>query len=406
MKSALSLTAVLVVVLLSAGRSAALADVFVLSNGGRVTGELVNRDELPRKTYVVQTADGARVTFEASQVRQVIRPRPNEVEYERIRSTYPDTVRGQWDLAQWCRDHHLTAQREVHLRRVIELDPDHVDARRALGYSKVDGQWATRDEVMTQRGYVLYNGKWVTPQEKSDLENKHKLESGQQEWFKKVKLWRGWLGGNRDQEAREKFRGVDDPAAVKALAAALNKELSEPVRMLYVESLTKIASPDAIKVLAITSVEDDADEVRLSCLEYLQAKPRPEVVNYYINRLRDKSHDPVVINRAAVGLGRMKDPSAIAPLIDALITFRLVRIPQPGGEGATSAGFGGFKGGPSSIGLNAGGGPKYERQPSRNQAVLDALVALTGQNFGFDQNAWRYWYRAQRKPETFDARRN
>ena len=305
---------------------------FVLSNGGRVTGELVNRDESPRKTYVVQTADGARVTFEASQVRQVIRPRPNEVEYERIRSTYPDTVRGQWDLAQWCRDHHLTAQREVHLRRVIELDPDHVDARRALGYSKVDGQWATRDEVMTQRGYVLYNGHWVTPQEKSDLENKHKLESGQQEWFKKVKLWRGWLGGNRDQEAREKFRGVDDPAAVKALAAALNKELSEPVRMLYVESLTKIASPDAIKVLAITSVEDDADEVRLSCLEYLQTKPRPEVVNYYINRLRDKSHDPVVINRAAVGLGRMKDPSAIAPLIDALITFRLVRIPQPGGE--------------------------------------------------------------------------
>ena len=97
MKSAPSL-AIVLALLLSAGRSTAVADVFVLTNGGRVTGELVNREESPRTKYVVQTAEGARVTFEPSQVRQVIRPRPNEVEYEQIRSTYPDTVRGRMGL--------------------------------------------------------------------------------------------------------------------------------------------------------------------------------------------------------------------------------------------------------------------------------------------------------------------
>jgi len=38
--------------------------------------------------------------------------------------------------------------------------------------------------------------------------------------------------------------------------------------------------------------------------------------------------------------------------------------------------------------------------------VLDALTAITGQNFGFNQAAWRRWYAAQKKPETIDARRD
>ena len=42
-----------------------------------------------------------------------------------------------------------------------------------------------------------------------------------------------------------------------------------------------------------------------------------------------------------------------------------------------------------------------------NQSVLDALVALTGQNFNFDKQAWKYWYAAQKKPrDGLDARRN
>lgn len=393
-------------ILLLAGGFAAGAELFLLTNGGRVTGELLNRDQSPRTTYEVQTAEGARVTFDASQVRRVVHPRPEEVEYEQIRTTYPDTVRGQWELAQWCRDHHLSAQREIHLKRVIELDPNHAGARRALGYSKVDGQWATRDEIMIQRGYVRYKGKWVLPQEKADLETRHKSEIAQQEWFKKVRLWRGWLEGNRGQQARDNFRAINDPAAVKALSFAMKKEGSPQVRLLYVDSLSKIGSLDAAKVLAVTSIEDDVEEVRLSCLDYLQARPRPEVVYYYLNRLRDKSRDPIVINRAGFALGRMKDPSAIQPLIEALVTYRKIKINQPGGDNPTTAGFGGWRGGPGGMGMTAGGGAKWVVEPSRNQAVLDALVSLTGQNFGFDQSAWRDWYRSRQKPETFDARRS
>ena len=112
-------------------------------SGGRVAGELLNPTKSPRKQYVIQVADGAKVTLDAAQVRKVLRPRADEAEYERIAPTYADTAAAQWELAQWCREHKLTAQREMHLRRVIELDPNHVEARRALGYSQVDGQWVT-----------------------------------------------------------------------------------------------------------------------------------------------------------------------------------------------------------------------------------------------------------------------
>ena len=134
------------VVMLSAAARTAPADVFVLSGGGRVVGELVNRDESPRQRYVVQTAEGAKVTLDAAQVRQVLHPRPDEAEYERIRPTYPDTAAAQWELAQWCREHKLTTQREVHLRRVIELDPNHAEARHAwaIASSTASGSRATR----------------------------------------------------------------------------------------------------------------------------------------------------------------------------------------------------------------------------------------------------------------------
>jgi hypothetical protein len=53
-----------------------------------------------------------------------------------------------------------------------------------------------------------------------------------------------------------------------------------------------------------------------------------------------------------------------------------------------------------------GGGPKVILYYVHNQSVLDALVTITGQNFSFDQRAWRTWYAAQTKTPPIDARRN
>jgi hypothetical protein len=401
--------AIALLAMLSATARAATAEVFVLTGGGRVVGELVNREESPRQRYIVQVAEGAKVTLDAAGVEQVLRPRPDQSEYERIRPTYADTAAAQWELAQWCREHKLPAQRETHLRRVIELDPNHADARHALGYSQIDGQWATRDEIMIQRGYVKYKGQWKLPQEVELFEKEHELKTSQQEWFQKIKMWRSWLDDDRQRQAVDNFHAIDDPAAVKALTLGLRDDASPPARLLYIEALAKIDAPEAARALAIASISDSVEEVRLTCLDRLQTKKRPEVVTYYLGKLKDK--DNRVVNLAALGLGRMKDPSTISPLIDALVTVHKFKIVKAGGDNATSNTFGtgpGGRGAPvGGSGMSAGGGPTIIRQNIPNQTVLDALVALTGQDFNFDKQAWKSWYAAQKKPpESLDARRD
>ena len=54
-----------------------------------------------------------------------------------------------------------------------------------------------------------------------------------------------------------------------------------------------------------------------------------------------------------------------------------------------------------------GGGPKPKLVAVRNDRVLEALVALTGQNFEWEAAAWRSWLANERAlPPEFDPRRS
>jgi hypothetical protein len=407
-----------VVLALAALLRPATADVFVLASGGHVDGELANPDEKPRQTYVVKLTTGGQISLQADQVVEVKAVRPDVEEYEKIRSDYPDTVEGQSSLAQWCKEHSLPTQRKAHLRRIIELDPDHAVARMLLGYKKIDGQWMTEEEWRKKEGYVKYKNEWKLPQEVKILEEKRAQELAENEWFQKIKRWRGWLGTDRSRQARENIAGIDDPKAIRALVdkLGLNKadkhglDSSQEARLLYVDALGRIHTPEAASVLAACSVEDDDREVRLTSLEQLESMKSPKIVAYYVSKLSDKKSSNAMVNRAAIGLSRMKAASSVGPLIEALVTQHKQLVGSGGGGGgmpmSMSFPTGGTKGG---IGMGmggGGGGPKMVLYTVQNQSVLDALVVITGQNFSFDQRAWRTWYASQNKPQPIDARRS
>ena len=143
----------------------ARAEIFKLTTGGEVSGELVNREESPRLHYVIRPYAGGEITLAASQVTRVVPQRPVDVEYQRQRLKYGDSVQDHWELAEWCRGKRLKKQNHFHLEQLLLLDSDHEEARRLLGYKLVDGKWITREEQMKSRGYVKYNGSWVLPQE-------------------------------------------------------------------------------------------------------------------------------------------------------------------------------------------------------------------------------------------------
>lgn len=379
---------------------AARGEVFLLAGGGRLEGELVNREQTPRSTYVIGLADGTTVTLSTEQVESVAARSVDESEYDRVRHDFPDTEAGQYALAEWCREHKLPGLQREHLRRVIELDPNHVKARSQLGYNRIGGQWRTTTEHQTAMGKVQYKGQWHYPQEIEILEAKQRADKARREWYAALDRLRKQLATERAAAAQTAITEIADPAAVAALNEALEKEPSEDVRRLYVQALAKIGTADAVALLTNRSLNDPAEEVRLTCLDLLEKQPRHAVVTFYIQNLRNPDNE--ALNRAAAALRRFPDPRAVPSLIDSLVTkhkFKVTTGNAGGGLSATNGSLG--------SGLSMGSSTMILTQEMKNATVLDTLVRLAaGPNYLYDVAAWKQWYAGRKKNQLLDVRRN
>ena len=389
--------------LLTVWPSLAWADVVILESGGRVEGTLLDAKKTPRDKYVIETSAG-RLTLDKSQVKEVIGQSTSQEEFEKVRRQFPDTVAGQMALAAWCRDHHMTTQRRKILEHVLELDPNYNEAHRLLDHHRDGGVWKTQRQFNEDRGYVEYQGQWMTPQEMELKEAARKVELAEKEWKRWLKMWRGWLDGPRAQEAVTKIASIDDPFATRALSDLLDNEKVEAYRKLYVDALGRIGTPMALMILCHRCMNDTSDEIRLAALDYVAEKPSPAFTDFFIGKLHDKENAHV--NRAALALGRLKDRKAVVPLIEALMTDHIQVVSPP--QAQTAAGFGSFNGGPVGGGFSFGNsGPKTVKVTYKNPQVLDALVQLSGgPNFDFDRDAWKAWHASRKKSLSLNARRD
>ena len=381
--------------------STAYGDELLLSGGGRLTGKVVNADQTPRTNYVVQLASGGTLTLAKDQVRQVIAESAADAEYARLRHEQPDTAAGQWKLAEWCKEQKLTEVRKQHLARILELEPDHREARAALGYTRIQGRWTTTAQHQTAMGKVLYKGEYHYPQAIEIMENRDRADKAKKLWQVNLKRWREQLEGDKGQAAQAAIVAIDDPAAIWALRENMQSEQNEDVRLLYVKALATIGNGDAKVLLAERSLQDPSEEVRLTALDHLDDQPRYSLISLYIQGLR--SGDNAIVNRSAVALSRFKDPRSIAPLIEALVTTHKYKVTtgnsNPGGLSATNGSMG--------SGLSMGQSTHVITKVEQNQAVLETLVTLVGgQNFQYDIQAWKLWFAGRKKNNLLDVRRS
>jgi hypothetical protein len=147
--------------LLCAGFCAvASADEVVLKNGSKIEGT-VKEDG---NKVVIDVGSGT-ITVDRSEVKAINRPNNGSAaEFERRQKELsPDDVQGQWQLYLWTKQQEgFKARADRQLQKILELDPNHEGARRALGYVNHKGAWLTQDEYKATLGLVKYNGEWVS----------------------------------------------------------------------------------------------------------------------------------------------------------------------------------------------------------------------------------------------------
>lgn len=400
------------------------ADFVTLRSGGEIRGELLgdsasaaSKQKLAGDFVTIRTLSGALVAVGRAEVESVVRRRLVVEDYESLRRAAPETVSAHWDLAEWCRQKSLAKEREHHLRKVVELDPEHTAAHRALGHVKHQGQWASQDDVMTSRGYVKYKGKYLLPQELELILQDERVTEAEKGWFKRVKMWQGWLDSDRPDrqtEALAQLQAIRDPDAVPALARTFKALPDDKQRMLYVEILTKILGDKPVSPLVLQSLWDESEVIRSAAIQGIRGRDVAKALPYYLRALKNGLN--LIVNRAGDALGQLGNDAIIPSLIDALITRHVYTEVVPDvAPGIRSDGAMVPAGQPvlppnielllATGQLPYGARVQYPLAPVRmkeityekdeqNQSVLAALNLLTGENFGFDEPTWHRWYNA------------
>jgi hypothetical protein len=378
------------------------ADVYELKNGGEVVGTTIQRTD--DGVYTIRTADGAQVTLKRDLVQRIVPQDKTSLEYLERSRTAPDTADAHRELAEWCRQHKLLAEADHHTARVAQLDPTDEDAMRSLGYQKVGNRWLTGDELMAERGMVFYAGKWRSKQDVAIRERNKQTQEVNVDWFDKLRMWRGWLDNRRPErvaEAQAQIAAINDSQAAPALVRMLENEQDRDVFDLLLDALGPLDHAAAIQALVSYTLDPEIKgDIRDECLDYLTNRETPVQIVPYVQAL--KSKDNVVVNRAGYALGRIGDPAAISPLIDALVTNHTYQI--DGGPEMTAGFSPSGGGGGLSMG---GGGPKLVKRDEQNERVLNALIKLSGnQNFDFDEPAWRAWFVDLQMRQHINSRRD
>jgi hypothetical protein len=177
-------------------------------------------------------------------------------DYRHVRDRYPATVEGQLELANWCAQRGLQDREQAHLTQVITLSPDHAEARRRLGYTRVGLDWVLGDEAREAAE--------ETKQDQATLAR----------WSPTIAEIRNLLhdrGQFKRQKAVERLMAIADPAAAGAIEAGLWNDM-EAVAQTMIQALGAMTGHEASLLLARQAVVSPFAAVRDAAAKQLRAR--------------------------------------------------------------------------------------------------------------------------------------
>ena len=118
------------------------ADLFHLKDGRVIDGSILREIG---DLISIRSSDGEVITIDRSQiVKTEKRLTPLDQYRTRLDQLDPAKLEDQLTLALWCDSVELKPQALKHWKRVIQIDPDHDQARSVLGYVWIGGDWFLR----------------------------------------------------------------------------------------------------------------------------------------------------------------------------------------------------------------------------------------------------------------------
>jgi hypothetical protein len=331
-----------------------------------------------------------------------------------------DDALAQYRLALWCAEQGLDAEARFHYRAVVTIDPDHLAARRALGFEQVAGRWVAGKDAMLAKGFREFEGRWVTPEEYA-LYAKDEIAAKAEREARKTAdeaLKRAW---NADAAVRARamaeIERLDAKHRLRPLSIAARIDRKD-VRMRAVEGLAALDDKAALPALYKRAIFDADEEVRRAAVLGIKATDAEGKIGPFVQAL-GSAFAPVRAN-AATALGTLGDAGAVGPLI--------ARYQVSGGSGqsvyisqvnqisyvqdfdvevAQTA----FIADPV-IGVIQDGLTLNFRALSHTgtfdvyegAAYAGALRQLTDKDFGTDAKAWAEWYRSEKRGREQAAR--
>ncbi len=427
------------------------ADRIVLRGGGQIRGKVTPDPNQPDRVSVLTERGKTPLSFQKVQVVGVVaEPGPLD-DYLKQREATPATAEAHFDLGRWCEGHKLPDLARLHYETAVGLDAAFAPARRKLGYVRYSGRWLTADELRAAQGLVRHRGKWITPDQKAEIDRAAATAAEQATWVKRFRLLRDAILNStedRRREAEAQLLEVRDPVAIGPLVRVFGGDAGR-LRMLLAHAIGAIPGPEATAALVARLLDEWEADVRYATMDELLRRDVSDVTRLLVRALRSNRLEAV--NRAAWGLASLHALPAVPSLVGSLVSVRYETVMSPssggtgeglgvsaafgsGSPGGSPAGaavpYGGAPGGasgygmtssplpgygpsPAGVGVSAGGGlnasrgpfPRAVRVPFHNTEVLGALVKLTGQDFGWDVEAWKHWVRTSFDSEPTPTRR-
>src|SRR5262245_15981179 len=153
---------------------AAVADEVYLTSGGQLSGRIVKKTA----TEVQVDLGSGSITVPMSHVVRIENRKSPLDEYdERVARLDARDVDGWVALGEWASAKGLGAQAREAYHRALATAPDDPRANKGVGNVKLDGRWVSEDESYQARGFVKFEGDWMTPAEQAAILQERAAES-------------------------------------------------------------------------------------------------------------------------------------------------------------------------------------------------------------------------------------